>query len=68
MKACFSEGKLMKKFRTPLPKRTPFQLTSLSLSNFFMTPFFLRILKTVASYIVIFGTQDSNYCSKVTSQ
>ena len=49
MKTCFSEVKLMKHFGNPLlSKRTPpiFQLTPLSLSNFFMTPLFVRILKT----------------------
>ena len=50
MKTCFSEGKLMKQFgNPPLSKRTPpFQLTPhpLFLSNFFMTPVFVQILKT----------------------
>ena len=47
MKTCFSEGKLMKQFgNSPLSKRTPFQLTPLFLSNFFMTPLFVQISKT----------------------
>ena len=48
MKTCFSEGKLMKQFgKPPLSKRTtPFQLTPLFLSNFFMTPLFVQISKT----------------------
>ena len=48
MKTYFSEGKLMRQFGNyPLSKRTPlFQLTPLSLSNFFMTPLFVQILKT----------------------
>ena len=47
MKTCFSEGKLMKQFgNPPLSKRTPFQLTPLFLSNFFMTPLFVQISKT----------------------
>ena len=48
METCFSEGKLMKQFgNPPLSKRTAlFQLTPLFLSNFFMTPLFVLILKT----------------------
>ena len=46
MKTCFSEGKLMKQFGNPPPflRETPFQLTPLFLSNFFMTPLFVQIL------------------------
>ena len=48
MKACFSEGKLMKQFGNPPPflRGPPFQLTPLFLSNFFMTPLFAKISKT----------------------
>ena len=48
MKTYFSQGKLMRQFGNyPLSKRTHlFQLTPLSLSNFFMTPLFVQILKT----------------------
>ena len=47
MKTCFSEGKLMEQFGPPpYSKRTPFQLTPLFLSNFFMTPLFVQILIT----------------------
>ena len=41
MKTCFSAGKLMKQFGPP-----PLQLTPLFLSNFFMIPLFVQILKT----------------------
>ena len=48
MKASFYVGKLMKQFGKPhLSKRTPPLSTNpLSLSNFFMTPLFVEILKT----------------------
>ena len=47
MKTCFSEGKLMKQFGTPcLSKRTPLSTNPQFLSNFFMTPLFVKILKT----------------------
>ena len=47
MKTCFSE-KLMKQFGNhPFLREhpPPFQLTPLFLSNFFMTPLFVQILK-----------------------
>ena len=41
MKTCFSAGKLMKLFGNPPFLKEP----SLFLSNFFMTPLFVQILK-----------------------
>ena len=47
MKTCLSEGKLMKQFGPPpILREPPFQITPLFLSNFFMTPLFVQILKT----------------------
>ena len=47
MKTCFSAGKLMKQFGNPPFLKEPLLLTNpLFLSNFFMTPFFVQILKT----------------------
>ena len=49
MKTRFSAGKLMKQFGNapPLSKRTPpLSSNPLFLSNFFMTPLFVQILKT----------------------
>ena len=49
MKTCYSTGTLMKQFGnlpTPFLKEPPFQQIPLFLSNFFMTPFFVQILKT----------------------
>ena len=46
MKTCFYEGKLMKQFGNPsISKRTPPLTNPLFLSNFFMTPLFVQILK-----------------------
>ena len=48
MKTCFSEGKLMKQFgNPPLSKRTPLSTNPLFLSNFFMTPLFVEMSKTI---------------------
>ena len=59
MKTCFSEGKLMmKQFGNRPSKRTPpFQLTPLFLSNFFMTPLFVQILKTRAPPLILEGEE-----------
>ena len=43
MKKCFSEGKLIKQFGTPLSANPPPH--PLFLSNYFLTPLFVQILK-----------------------
>ena len=49
METCSSEGKLMKQFGNPLilsGPPPPLSTNPLFLSNFFMTPFFVRISET----------------------
>ena len=58
MKTCFSAGKLMKQFGNapPFLREPPhFQATPLFLSNFFMTPLFVQILKTRTCPRLILG-------------
>ena len=46
MKTCFSEGNLMKQFGSlPFLREPPLSSNPLFLSNFFMTPLFVQILK-----------------------
>ena len=59
MKTCFSEGKLMKQFgNPPLSKRTPLSTNPLFLSNFFMTPLFVQVLKVRTPLILGGGNYE----------
>ena len=49
MKTCFSEGNLMKQFGTPLSTNPPIS------GQFFMTPFFVQILKTRSPPLILGG-------------
>ena len=59
METCSSEGKLMKQFGNPLilrgPPPPPLSTNPLFLSNFFMTPFFVRISETRTPLPLILG-------------
>ena len=53
MKTCFSAGKLMKQFGNPHPflKEPSLSTNPLFLSNFFMTPLFVQILRGGGNYV-----------------
>ena len=58
METCSSEGKLMKQFGNPLILRgppPPLSTNPLFLSNFFMTPFFVRISETRTPPLILGG-------------
>ena len=58
MKTCFSEGKLMKQFgNRSFLRELALSTNPLFLRFFFMTPFFVQILKTRISPLIFKGEQ-----------
>ena len=56
MKTCFSEEKLIKHFGpSPFLREPPFSTNPLFLSNFFMTPLFVQILKIRSPPLILWG-------------
>ena len=56
MKTCFSEEKLIKQYGNPSFKdNSLLSADLLFLSNFFMTPLFVQILKTRNSFLILRG-------------
>ena len=58
MKACFSEEKLIKQYgNPPFKENSPLSTNLLFLSNFFMTPLFVQILKRRNSSLILRGVR-----------